>query len=101
MSLLPCDGDLVALGVVVDGYLDRDGLGKHMSACRPCASVYRAMAKAMGARGGAAGRGAAKRRGSSEHYRRLAQQSWNPPQQADQAQGVVLAAEKEQPHGPK
>ena len=84
MSPLPCRGNLEALHVVVDGYLNVDGLREHMQACRVCTSVYRAMAKAMGAqgmgaRGGRAGRGAAKRRGSSEHYRRLAKLSWSAP----------------------
>ena len=81
MSLLPCDGDLVALGVVSGRFWDVEALGEHMQACRACTSVYRAMAKAMakatGARGGRAVRGAAKRRGSSEHYRRLAKLSWS------------------------
>ncbi len=77
MSLLPCDGDLETLRVVVDRYWDLDVLRQHMQACRACTSVYRAMAKAMGAQGGRAGRGAAKRRGSSEHYRQLAAMSWD------------------------
>jgi hypothetical protein len=42
-----------------------------------CASVYKAMASAMGSQGGAARSGAAKRRGSREHYRRLARLSWS------------------------
>lgn len=80
VSPLPCRGDLAALGVVgMDGYLSLDGLRKHLHECRPCASLYRAMVKAMASRGGAAGRGKAKRRGSSEHYRRLAALSWNRP----------------------
>ncbi len=78
MSPLPCRGDLAALGVVgADGYLSLAGLWKHLHECRPCAALYRVMAKAMGSRGGQAGRGAAKRRGSSEHYRRLAKLSWS------------------------
>ena len=80
MSPLPCRGDLAALGVVVNGYLNLDGLRQHLAACRPCSSVYKAMAAAMGSRGGMAGRGAAKRRGLSEHYRRLAAKSWNRPE---------------------
>ena len=88
MSLLPCDGDLVALRVVVDRYWDLDGLRQHMQACRACTSVYRAMAKAMGAQGGRAGRGAAKRRGDSAHYSRLAKLSWNPPDDSP-PQGVA------------
>ena len=84
MSLLPCDGNLVALGVVKGRFWNLGALRKHMLDCQPCASVYRAMAAAMGARGmgaqgGRAGRGAAKRRGSSEHYRRLAKLSWSAP----------------------
>lgn len=81
MSWLPCDGNPAALRVVVDGHLNLDGLREHMQACRECMSLHRAMAKAMakatGARGGRAGRGAAKRRGDSEHYRRLAALSWS------------------------
>jgi hypothetical protein len=77
MSLLPCDGNLAALGVVAGGYWDLEALRAHLDECRPCAAVYRAMAAAMGSRGGQAGRGAAKRRGSSEYYRRLATLSWN------------------------
>jgi len=79
MGPLACRQDLEALGVVVNGCLNLEGLRKHLEECRPCASVYRAMAKAMGSRGGLAGRGAAKRRGSSEHYRQLAARSWNRP----------------------
>ena len=52
MSLLPCDGNLTALGVLVDGYLDREGLRMHLEGCRSCMSVYRSMAKAMGSLGG-------------------------------------------------
>ena len=81
MSWLPCNGNPEALGVVVNGYLDLAGLRHHMLECRPCASVYKAMARAMakatGAQGGRAGRGAKKRRGDSAHYRRLAALSWS------------------------
>jgi hypothetical protein len=63
--------------VVVNGYLDLEGLRKHMLDCRTCAKVYRIMAKAIGAQGGRAVRGAAKRRGSSEHYSRLAKLARN------------------------
>ena len=77
MSLLPCDGDLVALGVVAGRFWDLAALGEHMQACRPCGLVYTVMATAMGAQGGRAGRGAAKRRGNSEHHRRLAKLSWS------------------------
>jgi hypothetical protein len=76
MSLLPCDGEFAALGVLAHGYLSFEGLRKHLELCRCCMSVYKAMAKAMGSLGGRAVRGAAKRRGSSEHYRRLARLSW-------------------------
>jgi hypothetical protein len=80
MSPLPCRGDLAALGVVVDAYLSLEGLRKHLGECRACASLSRLMAKAVGSRGGVAGRGAAKRRGDSEHYRRLAALSGNRPE---------------------
>ena len=81
MSPLPCRCELKAVGVVgADGYLSLAGLRKHLHECRPCASLYRVMAKAMGSRGGLAGRGAAKRRGSTEHYRRLAELSWKASQ---------------------
>jgi hypothetical protein len=80
MSLLPCDGNLEALGVVVGRYWDLEALGAHLDECRPCAAVYGAMAAAMGSRGGSAGRGAAKRRGDREHYRRLAALSWRRPE---------------------
>lgn len=76
VSLLPCDGDLATLGIVSGGFLNREALGEHLGVCRSCASVYRAMAAAVGARGGKT-RGAAKGRGSSEHYRGLAALSWS------------------------
>ena len=77
MSLLPCDLDLVALGVIEDGrYWDLDALREHVRECRRCTSVRRAFAAMTGSQGGTAGRGAAKRRGDSEHYRRLALRSW-------------------------
>lgn len=76
MSLLPCDRNLAALGVVSGRYWDLEALGHHVRACQRCAAVYRAMASAMGSQGGRAGRGAAKRRGDSDHYRRLARLSW-------------------------
>jgi hypothetical protein len=83
MSPLPCRGNLEALGVVVGGYLNLEGLRKHLHECRSCMSVYkvmtRAMAKATGARGGAAARGDKKRRGDRAHYQRLAARSWNRP----------------------
>ena len=79
MTLLACDRNLVELGVVVDGYWDLEALRQHMLDCRPCASLYDAMASAMGSQGGRAARGAAKRRGDSEHYRRLAKLSWSAP----------------------
>ncbi len=76
MSLLPCDLDPVALRVVVNRYWDLDALREHVSECRRCSSVRSAMAAMTGSQGGTAGHGAAKRRGNSEHYRRLALRSW-------------------------
>ena len=78
MSLLPCDRDPVALRVVIGGYWDLEALGEHVRDCRLCECVRSAMAAAMGALGGAAGRGAKKRRGSSEYYRALAARRGNP-----------------------
>ena len=72
MSLLACDRDPNALGVVVDGYWELEALVEHVKACELCDCLQNAMAAATGSRGGSAGRGAAKRRGSSEYYRALA-----------------------------
>ena len=80
MSLLPCDRDPNALRVVVGGFWDLDALREHVQTCRLCACVQGAMAAAPGAKGGASGRGAAKRRGSSEYYRALAARRLSPPQ---------------------
>ena len=79
MSLLPCRGDLATLGVVEGRYWNLEGLEAHLRACQTCASVYDAMASAMGSHGGTAGRGEKKRRGSSDYYRQLAWQRWNQP----------------------
>jgi hypothetical protein len=76
VSILPCDLDPTSLGVVVDGYWDLDGLREHVKVCDLCECVRDAMAAMTGSQGGKTGRGAAKRRGDSEHYRRLAFQSW-------------------------
>jgi hypothetical protein len=78
MSLLPCDRDPVALGVVVSGFWDYEALREHVRGCRLCECVRRALAGATGAQGGANGRGAAKRRGSSEYYRALAARRTHP-----------------------
>ncbi len=73
MSLLPCDRDPVALRVVADdGFWDIDALRDHVKACELCECVHDAMAAMTGSRGGAAGRGASKRRGDSNYYRALA-----------------------------
>ena len=73
MSLLPCDRDPVALRVVDDdGYWDLEVLFEHVKACELCECVYDALAAMTGSRGGSAGRGASKRRGSSDYYRALA-----------------------------
>ena len=79
MGLLPCDGNLGALGVVVGRYWDYAALREHMQACRLCGCMWAAMAAATGSQGGANGRGAAKRRGSSEYYRALAARRVKPP----------------------
>jgi hypothetical protein len=78
MTLLPCDLDPIQLRVVVNGYWDLEALREHVSACRRCASLGAAMAAMTGSQGGATGRGAAKRRGSSEYYRALAARRSNP-----------------------
>jgi hypothetical protein len=80
MTLLACDGDLIALRLAEDGYWNLDALLEHMRECRRCGSFYSAMAAAMGSQGGMAGRGAVKRRGSSEYYRALASRRGNLPQ---------------------
>ena len=73
MSLLPCDSDLVALRLLVDGrYWDLDALRHHVSGCRRCQCIRRALAATTGSQGGMAGRGASKRRGGSDYYRALA-----------------------------
>jgi hypothetical protein len=72
VSILPCNLDPVALGVVVDGYWDYDALGEHVNGCRRCKSVHSALAAMTGSRAGRAGRGAAKCRGGSDYYRALA-----------------------------
>ena len=72
-SILACGQDLEAAGVIdAERCWDLAGLREHIQSCEKCASVQEAMAAAMGAKGGAAGRGAAKRRGDSAYYRRLA-----------------------------
>jgi hypothetical protein len=78
MSLLACDRDPRVVGVVVDGYWELEALSEHVKTCALCACVQSAMAAAMGSRGGSAGRGAAKRRGSSEYYRTLAARRLKP-----------------------
>ena len=78
MSLLPCDRDPVALGVVVGRFWNYDTLREHVRGCRLCECVRSALAAAAGAQGGTAGRGAAKRRGPSEYYRALAARRLNP-----------------------
>jgi hypothetical protein len=80
LSLLPCDGNLEALGVVSGRFWNLEALAEHMSKCPRCDLVYRALASAVGGRGGRAGKGVAKRRGSTEHYRKLARASWAEPQ---------------------
>jgi hypothetical protein len=72
VSILPCNLNPVALRVVVDGYWNLGALRDHVGGCRWCTAVYRATAAAMGSKGGLAGRGSAKRRGSSAYYRALA-----------------------------
>jgi len=76
MSILPCDSDPRSLGLIVEGYWELKALREHVKECRPCRSVLRAFAAATGAEGGMAGRGDSKRRGDSDHYRRLALKSW-------------------------
>jgi hypothetical protein len=76
MSLLACDRDPKVLQIVVDGCWNTEALSKHLLACRACASLQSAMAAATGFRGGASGRGAAKRRGDADYYRALAVRSW-------------------------
>jgi hypothetical protein len=78
MSLLPCDVDPVAIGVVVvvansgRHVWDLDGLRAHVSECPRCACLRRAFATMTGSQGGTAGRGRSKRRGGSDYYRALA-----------------------------
>ncbi len=73
MSLLPCDRDPVALRVVDDdGYWDVDALREHVKGCDLCECVHDAFTAMTGSKGGAAGRGASKRRGDSDYYRALA-----------------------------
>ncbi len=78
MSLLACEGDPEALRVVVGGFWDLDALREHVRGCRLCECVRSAMASAASAQAGASGRGAAKRRGSSEYYRTLGARRGNP-----------------------
>jgi NAD-dependent oxidoreductase involved in siderophore biosynthesis len=61
VSILPCNGDPQALGVIVERYWELDALRDHVKACRACASVRRAFAAITGSQGGRAARGAAKR----------------------------------------
>ena len=73
MSLLPCDRNPVALRVVDDdGYWDIDALREHVEGCELCECVHDAFTAMTGSQGGAAGRGASKRRGDSNYYRALA-----------------------------
>jgi len=73
MSLLPCHGDLGALGLLEDGrYWDLDALREHVRGCRHCTAIRDVFAAVTGAVGGANGRGTAKRRGSSAYYSALA-----------------------------
>ena len=77
MTLLPCDSDLVALGVLEDGrHWDLGTLREHVRDCRRCTAIRRAFAAMTGAAGGRAGRGASKRRGGSDYYRALALKGW-------------------------
>jgi hypothetical protein len=76
MSILPCHGDLVALGLVEeeDGhrYWRMDQLRGHVARCSACSCLLDVFSAMTGAQGGRAGRGAAKRRGGSAYYRALA-----------------------------
>ena len=83
MSLLACDRDPVALGVVVDSYWNLEALFEHVKACELCECVHDALAAMTGSQGGAAGRGASKRRGNSDYYRLASR--------ARKAQGVASA----------
>ena len=75
MSLLACDRDPVALGVVVADsgrrVWDLEALGAHVRACRACESLQQALAAIAASRAGRAGRGAVKRRGDAGYYRAL------------------------------
>ena len=73
MSLLPCNRDPVALRVVDDeGFWNIGALREHVKGCELCECVHDAFTAMTGSRGGAAGRGASKRRGDSNYYRALA-----------------------------
>ena len=73
-SILPCNLDLVALGVIVGDCWDLDELYAHINGCGPCKSVYEIMTALTCSRAGRTGRGAKKRRGTSAYYRELAKQ---------------------------
>ena len=78
MSLLPCDGDLRALGVLdEDGYWDMDALREHVQTCESCECIRDAFASVTYSMAGRAGKGKAKRRGDTEYYRRLAAKGRN------------------------
>jgi hypothetical protein len=78
MSLLACDRDPVALGVVVTDsgrrVWDLEALEAHVRECRACGSLHSALAAITASRAGRAGRGATKRRGDAGYYRALAGQ---------------------------
>lgn len=78
MSILPCDRDPVALGVVVGRYWEPEVLTEHLQDCPCCKSVFRAFTALTGSQGGKAGRGASKRRGGSDYYRALAARRSSP-----------------------
>jgi hypothetical protein len=75
VSFLPCDRDPEALGVTRRAEnafrWNLPALREHVVACRTCRGVFRIFSIMTGSQGGAAGRGAAKRRGDSAYYRSL------------------------------
>jgi hypothetical protein len=77
MSLLPCDLDPLALGIVVDGRWSLEALRDHVQTCRDCTLIRWSFAAITGGAGGRAGRGPLKRRGDANYYRALANRSWS------------------------